>query len=453
MNKMSNTIHVIVAFASLFFTMNILIGQNLTYTYDQNGNLIKDVNKNIVSITYNVLNLPEEIVFSDGKKIIYTYSAEGKKISQHTFVSDGSNHSKKDYLDNIVYNSGQLEYIHTSQGYIEPKIANGFTYIYEYKDHLHNIRFSFADEDQDGQINQDEVREEKSYYPFGMKHYGFGIIRGRQHQYAFGSKELESIFDLNWYDYGARRYDPVLGRWLSYDPLSENGFHLSPFVYAFNNPILFIDPDGLWPSFSDVLDYGQEGLDYAGAFPGLGIVPDLLNAGVSVARGDLGAAAGRGLQAIPGLGQVVLGGKKIKKAADVVDRLDDAATLASDALAQEQEENTIEFDVGIVVTMNLDNQEVTTAPSIKDDQLKDQGLFESAGMALKAFFEKGKKKIIRKAKRNTTIRKMRRRRRAITHRVDPIDPNDKPKLVLPRVDIVKDRKLLPAPKDPKPKKK
>jgi RHS repeat-associated protein len=202
-------------------------GISRTYTYDLNGNVLTD---GANTFTYNYLNLPKTV--SGGTSITYTYDAAGRKLRS---VNAGVT---TDYIDGIHYTSGVIDFIQTEEGRAR---KNGAGYLYEYnlQDHLGNARLSFD-------IYSGSVRDiqHNDYYPFGKTFNSY--LLGTKNNYLYNGKELQG--GLGQYDYGARFYDPVIGRWNVIDPLAEKMRRHSPYNYTFNNPIRFIDPDGMAPT-------------------------------------------------------------------------------------------------------------------------------------------------------------------------------------------------------------
>ena len=78
--------------------------QDDEYTYDNNGNLTKDLNKGISNISYNSLNLPQVVTFSNGNTITYLYTADGRKL-RTVYVISGTA-TTTDYCGNVIYENG-----------------------------------------------------------------------------------------------------------------------------------------------------------------------------------------------------------------------------------------------------------------------------------------------------------------------------------------------------------
>ena len=85
-----------------------------------------------------------------------------------------------------------------------------------------------------------DVSSRNDYYAFGSR-WSSGDQAISDNRYLYNGKESQSFADV---DYGARMYDPELGRWFNNDPLAEKYYTMSPYVYCANNPIKYIDPDG-----------------------------------------------------------------------------------------------------------------------------------------------------------------------------------------------------------------
>ncbi|AWG25601.1 DUF6443 domain-containing protein [Flavobacterium kingsejongi] len=211
------------------------------YTYDDNGNITVDNNKGITTISYNHLNLPVKIVFgSESQKNEYLYDAVGTKLQKK--VTEGATIATTDYSDGFQYKDAVLQFFPTAEGYVNCTTGM-YNYVYNYTDHLGNVRVSYAKDPVDGLT---KIIDENNYYPFGLKHANYNsYVPVNTYNYKYNGKELQEELGLNMYDHGARNYDPSIGRWMNMDPLAEVSRRFSPYTYALNNPLRYIDPDGM----------------------------------------------------------------------------------------------------------------------------------------------------------------------------------------------------------------
>ena len=199
-----------------------------TDIYDAGGNMTVDGLRGI-SISYNILNLPETVSIGNGK-VSYIYTSSGEKLATQV----GS--SLTYYRGPLVYSGNNLLYLVHPEG-LTRKSTIGFVYYYAKRDHLGSTRVLCH-----ASGNTLVADQATGYYPFGLAH---GHENLNLNRYLFSGKELQdqSLGGklLGLYDFGSRFYDPTLGRWFNVDPKLE---FVSPYGYCANNPVLYIDPNG-----------------------------------------------------------------------------------------------------------------------------------------------------------------------------------------------------------------
>ncbi|WP_050009476.1 DUF6443 domain-containing protein [Flavobacterium sp. B17] len=255
-------------------------GGNGLIEYDANGNMTKMPDKGITSITYNHLNLPKEIAQVNNTK--YYYRADGVKIRKAFTLnnSEGSTVTNSEYLDGFQYvtrsaeiaqafkstddttlsakTAGQeetfvsrtdvaaavpqpqtmmvLSFFPTAEGFYDVENSK---YIWQYKDHLGNVRLSYS-QDSAGAL---EIVDRNDFYPFGMNFVGYYSVfdaQGSLFNYKYNGKELQ---ETGMYDYGARMYMPDIARFGTIDPRSQ--YTHEAYSYVWNNPLFFNDPTGM----------------------------------------------------------------------------------------------------------------------------------------------------------------------------------------------------------------
>jgi len=245
------------------------------FAYDANGNMIKDLDREIYTIQYNVLNLPDVVQFKNGNQIKNTYNAGGQKLGTEYFtwlpganapvvntgdvlnlsyLQNSVDQNGTVYIDNIEYNTQNgnsalttLSRIYNTEGYVENPSSP--QYYYYRKDHLGNNREVWL-------ANSGETVQRNQYYPSGLPIASVASDSVSKQQRKYNGKEFVEMHGYDTYDYGARGMYPALDILSTVDPHAEKYYSISPYTYCAGNPVKFIDKEG---KYIDIWYQGKDG--------------------------------------------------------------------------------------------------------------------------------------------------------------------------------------------------
>ncbi len=207
------------------------------YDFWPDGSLKSDANEQIQNINYDsYLQQPTQVQLTDGRTINYYYDGGGKLIK--TVYSTGE---VWEFGNGMIYKNGQPYQLSMPEGRAIYQNGN-WGLEFSYTDHLGNSRVGFK-----ANGSQLEKTSETAFDPWGVVLNGLGQQNAFQNRFEMQGKESEKTFGLNRINFGARTFNPTTGVWDRSDPLSEQMRRWSPYNYNFDNPLRFIDPDGMEP--------------------------------------------------------------------------------------------------------------------------------------------------------------------------------------------------------------
>ena len=277
--------------------MNFTFGR-LSYFVikDSNGNMTADLDRDIVAIRYNMLNLPDTVQFRNGSAIVNYYTADGKRTGskyltpQTTVVIPagqpfGSTSGTAAMSSHVTARRGSLEYagadfesdtlirIHNGDGYLDCSEQDFRYFVRDYQGNIRTVYgsavakltpveppFSLTNRGAIGgdkppirptPIEHTVTYQRMQYYPFGLPYEAH--YQPEEQPYKYGGKEFIELHGYDSYDFDARMYYPALCRFMTMDPLCEKYYSISPYAYCNNNPVNYVDPSG---HFTVVLHWG-----------------------------------------------------------------------------------------------------------------------------------------------------------------------------------------------------
>lgn len=259
----------------------------LDYFYDSNGNMTADLDRDIVAIRYNLLNLPDTVQFRNGSAIVNYYTADGKRTGSKYLTplttvvipagqTFGSTSGTAAMSSHVTAHRGSLEYagadfesdtlirIHNGDGYLDFSEQDFRYFVRDYQGNIRTVYGSavakltpvetpFSSTIR-GAIGGDKppirpkpiehtvTYQRMQYYPFGLPYEAH--YQPEEQPYKYGGKEFIELHGYDSYDFDARMYYPALCRFMTMDPLCEKYYSISPYAYCNNNPVKYVDPDG-----------------------------------------------------------------------------------------------------------------------------------------------------------------------------------------------------------------